>query len=92
MSHKVKKIILVLAIIAFASCKTEQVYLIVFPQREVKTVIFKKNRCEIPYNRFTREFQIADSAFEKASKEAMQSASEKTKYLLPKWYKNRYIN
>lgn len=80
-----KTLLLMLAIIALASCKTERIYLIVFTQ-ETKTVTNKKTAFDIPYNRFTKQFNSADSIFnliEKASNEAAKTALEKTKHLKP---------
>lgn len=85
-----KKILLAITIIAFASCKTERIYLIAYPvETEYSNVVVVKRNSE---NRFTQKFHAADSVFEKASEDAARSAFEKTYHLLPEWYKRKYIN
>lgn len=84
-----KKTLLILAVVIVWSCKTENIYLCVFPQKEVQTIT---DTVYIAHNRFTRQFDIADSIFDKASRGAMRSASEKTKHFLPEWYKRKYID
>lgn len=79
-----KKTLLILAAVSLAGCKTENVYLTVFPVKrvtEITDTIFV-----VPDNRFTQEFQRADSIFsviDQASDEAMKSAKEKTRHLRP---------
>lgn len=77
-----KKILLILAVIVFISCKTERIYLIILPQDEIKTVTVKEDKYVIPYNRFSRKFNVSDSAFRVVSDKAMMSAMEKTKHLI----------
>lgn len=75
-----KKILLILAVVIVASCKTENVYLTVFPIKlvtETTDTIYV-----VPDNRFKRDFEKADSIFsviEKASDDAMKSAILKFK-------------
>lgn len=70
-----KKILLILAVASLASCKTENIYLMVSPVKmvtEITDTIYV-----VPDNRFRKEFQRADSIFniiEKASDDAMKSA------------------
>ena len=79
-----KKILLIFAVVAITSCKTENIYLTVFPIKmvtEITDTIYV-----VSDNHFAREFQRADSIFsiiEKASDEAAKSAFEKTKHLRP---------
>ncbi|MDD3041008.1 hypothetical protein [Bacteroides sp.] len=70
-----KKILLILAVASLVSCKTENVYLTIFPVQRVTEIT--DTIYVVPDNRFTREFQRADSIFnviEKASDDAMESA------------------
>ena len=62
-----KKILLILAIASLVSCKTKNIYLTILPVTRV-TEITDTIYC-LPDNRFRRDFQIADSVFEKASDE-----------------------
>lgn len=77
-----KKIILILVVASLVGCKTENVYLTVFPVKivtEITDTIYV-----VPDNRFTIEYQRADSIFsiiEDASYEAMKSSISKTKHL-----------
>lgn len=78
-----KKIVLILTVALLTGCKTENVYLTVFPVKRVTEI--SDTIYVVPNNRFRREFQIADSIFniiEKASDEAMKSALLKTKHLI----------
>lgn len=75
-----KKILLILAVVIVASCKTENVYLTVFPTKRVTEIT--DTIYIVPDNRFKKDFHIADSLFEKASDEAMKSSKEKVKHLL----------
>lgn len=75
-----KKILLILAVVIVASCKTENIYLTVFPTKRVTETT--DTIYVVPDNRFTKEFQRADSIFsviEKASDDAMKSAILKFK-------------
>lgn len=75
-----KKILLILAVVIVASCKTENVYLTVFPIKRVTETT--DTIYVVPDNRFKREFEKADSIFsviEKASDDAMKSAILKFK-------------
>lgn len=78
-----RKIILILAVASLTGCKTENVYLTVFPVKRVTEIT--DTIYIVPDNRFGKEFQRADSLFsiiEKASDEAMKSALKKTKHLI----------
>lgn len=78
-----KKILLILAAVSLASCKTENIYLMIFPAKMVTEIT---DTIYVVENRFTMEFQRADSIFniiDKASDEAMKSATSKTKHLKP---------
>lgn len=78
-----KKIVLILTVALLTGCKTENVYLTVFPVKRVTEI--SDTIYVVPNNRFRREFQRADSIFniiEKASDEAMKSALLKTKHLI----------
>lgn len=73
-----KKIVLILAIASLIGCKTENVYLTVFPVKRVTEIT--DTIYVVPDNRFKREFQRADSVFsiiEKASDDAMKSTISK---------------
>lgn len=75
-----KKILLILAVVIVASCKTENIYLTVFPTKRVTETT--DTIYVVPDNRFTKEFHRADSIFsviEKASDDAMKSAILKFK-------------
>lgn len=75
-----KKILLILAAASLVSCKTENIYLTILPVTRVTEVT--DTIYVVPDNRFTREFQRADSIFnviEKASDDAMKSAILKFK-------------
>lgn len=55
-------------------------------KREVVYVIVPASAKAVAYpslNRFSIDFQKADSLFDKASKEAVKAAYEKTKHLIP---------
>ncbi|WP_455590489.1 hypothetical protein [Bacteroides sp.] len=76
-----KKIVLILAVASLIGCKTENVYLTVFPVKRVTEIT--DTIYVIPDNRFKREFEKADSIFtviEQASDDAMKSAILKTRY------------
>lgn len=75
-----KKLLLILTVVIVASCKTENVYLTVFPIKRITEIT--DTIYVVPDNRFKKDFHIADSLFEKASDEAMKSAHEKIKHLL----------
>lgn len=75
-----KKILLILAVALLAGCKTENIYLTILPVTRITEIT--DTIYYLPDNRFRREFQIADSVFEKASDEAMKSSKEKVKHLL----------
>lgn len=79
-NRKMKKILLILTVVIVASCKTENVYLTVFPIKRITEIT--DTIYVVPDNRFKKDFHIADSLFEKASDEAMKSAHEKIKHLL----------
>lgn len=79
-----KKILLFLAVLSLASCKTENIYLMVLPEKRVTEIT--DTIYVVSDNRFTKEFQRADSVFsiiEHASDKAMQSAIFKTRHLRP---------
>lgn len=78
-----KKIVLILTVALLTGCKTENVYLTVFPVKgvtEISDTIYV-----FPDNRFKREFEKADSIFsviDKASDDAMKLSLFKTKHLI----------
>nr|DAF31040.1 MAG TPA: periplasmic solute binding protein [Caudoviricetes sp.] len=77
-----KKAVLILAVASLIGCKTENVYLTVFPVKRVTEIT--DTIYVVPDNRFKREFQRADSIFsviDKASDDAMKSAIFKTTHL-----------
>jgi hypothetical protein len=75
-----KKILIILAVVSLTGCKTEYIYLTVFPVKgvtEITDTIYVASD-----NRFKMDFQKADSIFsviEKASDDAMKSAILKFK-------------
>lgn len=73
------KILLIIVVASLANCKTENVYLTVYPVQRVAeitdTVYVAKP------NRFRKDFQKADSVFKVASEKAIKSSFFKTKYL-----------
>ena len=69
-----KKLLLILTVVIVASCKTENVYLTVFPIKRITEIT--DTIYVVPDNRFKKDFHIADSLFEKASDEAMKSAHD----------------
>ena len=71
---KMKKLLLILTVVIVASCKTENVYLTVFPIKRITEIT--DTIYVVPDNRFKKDFHIADSLFEKASDEAMKSAHD----------------
>ena len=75
-----KKILLILAVALLSGCKTEIVYLTIFPATRVAEIT-DTIYC-LHDNRFRREFQIADRVIEKASDEAMKSSKEKVKHFI----------
>lgn len=75
-----KIILIILAVVSLTGCKTEYIYLTVFPVKGVKEIT--DTIYVVPDNRFKREFEKADSIFsviEKASADAMKSAILKFK-------------
>lgn len=79
-----KKILLILAAVSLAGCKTANIYLTILPIKTVTEIT--DTIYVVPDNRFKREFEKADSIFsiiDKASDEAAKSAFEKTKHLRP---------
>ena len=79
-----KKILLILAAVSLASCKTENIYLTILPIKRVTEIT--DTIYVVPDNRFKREFEKADSIFsviDKASDDAMKSAIFKTTHLRP---------
>ncbi len=67
-----KKILLILVVASLVGCKTENIYLTIFP---VKRVTETTDTIYVVHdNRFRKEFQRADSIFKKASGDAMKSA------------------
>lgn len=75
-----KKILIILAVVSLTGCKTEYIYLTVFPVKRVTEIT--DTIYVVPNNRFRMEFQRADSIFniiEKASDDAMKSAILKFK-------------
>lgn len=79
-----KKILLILAAVSLAGCKTENIYLTVLPIKTVTEIT--DTIYVVPDNRFKREFEKADSIFsviDKASDDAMKSAIFKTIHLRP---------
>ncbi|MBL3928742.1 hypothetical protein [Bacteroides thetaiotaomicron] len=87
-----KKILIILAVVSLAGCKTENIYLTILP---IKKVTETDTIYVVPDNRFKRELEKADSIFsiiDKASDAVAKSAFEKTKHLLPQWYKRKYID
>lgn len=71
------KILLIIAVALLVGCKTENIYLSIYPMQmvtEITDTIYV-----VPDNRFTMEFQRADSIVKKASDEAMKSAIFKFK-------------
>lgn len=75
-----KKIRLIIAVALLSGCKTENVYLTVFPVKRVTEIT--DTIYVVPDNRFKKDFQRADSIFNVASDEAMKSAILKTKPLV----------
>ena len=75
-----KKILLILAVVSLVGCKTENIYLTILPVTRVTEIT--DTIYVVPDNRFTMDFQRADSIFKKASDEAMKSSKEKVKHLL----------
>ena len=76
-----KKILLIIAVALLIGCKTENIYLNIFPVKRI--VEITDTIYVVPGNRFKREFQKADSVFniiEKASDDAMKSAVLKFKW------------
>ncbi|WPO59299.1 hypothetical protein [Bacteroides fragilis] len=76
-----KKILLIIAVALLIGCKTENIYLTIFPVKRI--VEITDTIYVVPGNRFKREFQKADSVFniiEKASDDAMKSAVLKFKW------------
>jgi hypothetical protein len=75
-----KKILIILAVVSLTGCKTEYIYLTVFPVKgvtEITDTIYVASD-----NRFKMDFEKADSIFsviEKASDDAMKSAILKFK-------------
>lgn len=79
-----KKILLILAAVSLAGCKTENIYLMVLPAKRVTEIT--DTIYIVPDNRFKREFHVSDSIFsaiDKASDDAMKSAVLKTTHLRP---------
>lgn len=76
-----KKILLIIAVAIMSGCKTENVYLTVFPVKRVTEIT--DTLYVVPDNRFKKYFQRADSIFNVASDEAMKSTLLKTKRLRP---------
>lgn len=69
-----KKILLIIAVASLVGCKTENIYLTVLPLKKVTEIT--DTIYVVPDNRFTMDFQRADSVFnviEKASNDAMKS-------------------
>lgn len=80
-----KKVLVIIAIPLLASCKTEILYLTVFPIKKETEMIDTRTIYKFPDNRFRREFYVSDSIFsviEKSSNDAMKSAIYKTKHLI----------
>ena len=80
---EMRQMLLILAVSSLISCKTENIYLTVFPVKRVTEIT--DTIYIVPANRFGKEFQRADSLFniiEKASDEAMMEALKKTKHLI----------
>ena len=79
-----KKILLILAVVSLASCKTENIYLMVLPEKRVTKIT--DTIYVVPDNRFKMKSEKADSIFSvinKASDDAMKSAIFKTTHLKP---------
>lgn len=73
-----KAVLLIMFLLMFCSCRTYNVYLIDTNSEPVYSAPVKPLA-----NRYTSSFQKADSLFEKVSKEAVKTAYEKTKHLIP---------
>lgn len=70
--------LLILAVASLVGCKTENIYLTIFPVQRVTektdTTYF------VPDNRFRKEFQRADSILKTASDDVMKSVILKFKW------------
>lgn len=72
-----KAVLLIMFLLMFCSCRTYNVYLI-----DTNSELYSAPVKPLA-NRYTSSFQKADSLFEKVSKEAVKTAYEKTKHLIP---------